>query len=144
MTVSRAQVWRDIYYIAVQDDYSDYREKDLDEVVEGFRNTPIWADLMSDQNDSAINIVTWVYGNPDLWDTTKLFAKRGHLDFKLEHDQFFPMGDNSAASSDARVWGNHSYVDRRFLIGKALLVFFPHLWMSPVPHPNFPRMGRIR
>ncbi|MFO0939753.1 MAG: hypothetical protein U0930_03200 [Pirellulales bacterium] len=35
------------------------------------------------------------------------------------------MGDNSAASLDARMWQEH-FVDERFLLGKALLVFWPH------------------
>ncbi len=55
----------------------------------------------------------------------------------LGPDQFFMLGDNSAASSDSRLWGNpHPYVvhhiddspflvHRRLLLGKAWLVYFP-------------------
>ena len=38
---------------------------------------------------------------------------------KLLEDQFFPLGDNSPLSADGRYW---HFVDRRLLIGKALLV----------------------
>jgi hypothetical protein len=62
----------------------------------------------------------------------------------LEDGQYFPMGDNSAASSDARAWYGHNYVEEKFLLGKALLVFWPHTWNAPVPFtPNFARMGLI-
>lgn len=144
LKVHRAQVWRDIYYIAVRsNDYSDYDAGDLLSVLDRLKDSSTRLALRRDQ-EGAINVVSWVYSHPQLWSSTDLFAKRGSLDFTLEEGQFFPMGDNSAASSDARVWGSHSYVERRFLIGKALLVFWPHMWSAPVPHPNFSRMGRIR
>ncbi|UCD75221.1 MAG: hypothetical protein JSV91_15740 [Phycisphaerales bacterium] len=59
----------------------------------------------------------------------------------LNSDQFFMLGDNSAASSDGRLWGNpHSLVatqidpapfvvNRKLLLGKAWVVYFP------APHP---------
>ncbi|MCC6507753.1 MAG: signal peptidase I [Pirellulaceae bacterium] len=143
--VHRAQVWRDIYYIAVPrgGDYSDYPRFELNNVIASLKDAALKAELVRDR-DGALNLVAWIYSHPEMWSDTSLFSKRGALDFRLEEGQFFPMGDNSAASSDARVWYSHPYVERRFLIGKALLVFWPHLWKAPVPHPNIPRMGRIR
>ncbi len=145
LTVNRAQVWRDIYYIAVRggSNYSDFERFDLSEAINNVKDPAIRSELKQDP-DGALNLIAWTYSNPQTWSETKLFSKRGSLDFELKEGQFFPMGDNSAASSDARVWFGHNYVERRFLIGKALLVFWPHLWKAPVPHPNFPRMGRIR
>ena len=76
--------------------------------------------------------------------------QRGTLGFKLDADQYFPMGDNSSHSSDARAWVDrngekHNYVEQKFLLGKALLVFWPHTWNAPIPFtPNFARMGLIR
>ena len=65
--------------------------------------------------------------------------------FELLDDQFFALGDNSPASSDARGWVGHHYVERENLVGKALFVYWPHSWWSPIPFlPNFKRMGFIR
>ncbi len=145
LQVSRAQVWRDIYYIAVRggNNYSDFDRGDLLEVIASIKDVDVRNELRKDL-DGPLNCIAWTYATPQVWAETQLFSKRGALDFELKEGQFFPMGDNSAASSDARVWFGHSYVERRFLIGKALLVFWPHLWKAPVPHPNLPRMGRIR
>ena len=71
------------------------------------------------------------------------------------------MGDNSPESLDARcwagtklrpgmtaeadAWARADYVPRDLLVGKALLVFWPHSWNAPVPFtPNFRRMKLIR
>ncbi len=61
------------------------------------------------------------------------------------------MGDNSGASSDARAWtvgtaNNPKHcVSRNLLIGRAIMVFWPHVWMEPIPYlPNFERIGLIR
>jgi signal peptidase I len=84
-------------------------------------------------------------------------------EFELKADQFFVLGDNSAASLDARYWqeGYNSwvrYVDRDLMIGKALLIYWPHGWYeipgTGIPfyipivdapmYPNFARMGYVR
>jgi signal peptidase I len=63
------------------------------------------------------------------------------------------MGDNSPQSKDARLWsegGNRStgykdpppYVKEELLIGKALLIYWPHAWRPFLP--NFERLGLIR
>ncbi len=145
LKVERAQVWRDIYYIAVRgsNNYSDFDRSDLLEGIANIKDTALRNELRQDP-DGPLNLLAWTYSTPQSWSETQIFSKRGSLEFDLKEGQFFPMGDNSAASSDARVWYGHSYVERRFLIGKALLVFWPHLWNAPVPHPNLPRMGRIR
>ncbi len=58
--------------------------------------------------------------------------------------QFFMLGDNSAQSQDARAW-SRQYVDRKLLIGKALFIFWPHSWDTPLPFtPNWKRMQFIR
>lgn len=60
-------------------------------------------------------------------------------------DQFLPMGDNSAQSLDGRVWNGPKFVERDMLIGRALIVFWPHSLNEPIPFfPNFKRMKFIR
>lgn len=144
LTVHRAQVWRDIYYIAIRPGvYSDYSKSDLLSVIDSIENPATQAAFQRDP-DGPVSVISWLYSSPELWESTPLFSKRGSLEYTLGEGEFFPMGDNSAASSDARDWSGHHYVERRFLIGKALLVFWPHGWYAPVPFPNFERMGRIR
>jgi signal peptidase I len=64
--------------------------------------------------------------------------------YPLRADQYFVLGDNSPHSADARAWPK-PYVERKLLIGKALFVFWPHSWDSPVPFtPNWKRMRFIR
>jgi len=75
--------------------------------------------------------------SPRMWSTSPIFDHRNRIEFELKQDWFFPMGDNSPASADARSWGRGgSYVERRLLIGKALVVFWPH--------PVGPPVGRLR
>ncbi len=81
--------------------------------------------------------------DPASWATTPLFASRDELHERLGSDQLYPMGDNSPQSSDARMWPEH-FFSRRLLIGKALLIYWPHPWYRPVPYmPNFKRMRLI-
>ena len=148
LKIDRAQVWRDIYYIAVRRGYYsdfDFDRIDANNAIAKIKDPAVRNELQAQRDpERALNLIAWTYATPESWSDTHLFSRRGSLDFELQEGQFFPMGDNSAASSDARVWFGHNYVERRFLIGKALLVFWPHLWKAPVPHPNLPRMGRIR
>ncbi len=79
------------------------------------------------------------------------FDERRMVQFPLAADQFFMLGDNSPASSDARLWRDEKFVARELIIGKALLIFWPHSFHRipgtsiPLPYfPNFARMGLIR
>ncbi len=75
----------------------------------------------------------------------------------LDEDQFMMLGDNSAASSDSRLWGNPHpivaeqidpapfVVNRKLLLGKAWVVYFP----APYPISDggrslIPDFGRLR
>jgi hypothetical protein len=136
LAVTRLQVWRDIYYIADDSQRNRVRETATD------FDHPL--------QEWVLELPT----NPDLWDR---FAERNEATFPLKADQFFVMGDNSAESSDARLWdapsamGGHpggQYLERRLLIGKALSVYWPHSWNripgTPIPFPLFPNIEDMR
>lgn len=127
------RIYRDKYYIATMGTGADYdRQISAERIQEVFRD-------------------------PSLWEGSGLFAigNRRHVQFALQENQFLPLGDNSPASSDGRFWsqghmgqfldGDHHYVERDLLIGKALVIYWPHTWNRPIPFtPNFRKMGPIR
>jgi hypothetical protein len=134
LSVSRLQVWRDIYYIA---DRSDRPR--IENVITEY--------------DVPRDVAAMLY-DPSRWD---VFSTRRSEDFPLGEDQFFVMGDNSAESSDARLWFGDGgrggrpggdYLERRLLIGKALCVYWPHSWHripgTPIPFPLFPNVSDMR
>lgn len=144
VSVSSLRILRDIYYLAQEADpryQSEYVRS-------------IWQRDLDD-----------VMYDPRKWDETTVFADRRSVEFTMGEDQFFPLGDNSPQSKDARLWsdgshdtGYHSpppYVERELLIGKALVVYWPHGWRPPSPTlsgmtrriafiPNFGQMKFIR
>jgi signal peptidase I len=136
LTATRMKVWRDIYYIAVKAEANSRR------------------DIITDFADVDRQTIESLARDPSQW---KLFRRRSHKDFPLDKDQFFVMGDNSAESSDARLWCGESdsggrpggeYLERRLLIGKALCVYWPHSWSripgTPIPFPLFPNFADMR
>ena len=84
------------------------------------------------------------------------------VSYPLQTDQFFMLGDNSAASKDSRAWGTSQrplhHVDRHLIVGRALAVFWPHgvptgwsiplkigTWELRLPFlPNFARIRFVR
>ncbi|QDU93007.1 signal peptidase I [Lignipirellula cremea] len=131
------RVYRDVYYVATrrtspfqQADYPEYYAN------EHFRSHPTNRELFE------------IFSTPSTWATTDVFDPQGRdkITYWLEKDQFFPMGDNSPQSADARMWHpTEWYVKRDLLTGKALLIYWPHHWRRPIPlQPNFSRMGLIR
>lgn len=92
---------------------------------------------------------------PDRWTADSLFSWRQSVEFPLEADQFFVLGDNSPASKDSRLWADHKnpeyYVRRELLIGQALFIYWPAS-LNKIPYlnwpfplfPNFKEMGFVR
>jgi len=121
VTAHGMRVLRDIYYIASTSAY----ESDYDHFAGIDQSIPV------------------VFRNPATWKTDRLFRARHERDFPLGPDQYFPMGDNSAHSADARGW-TEKYVERDLLIGKAAVVYWPHSWNRPLPLlPNVKKMRLI-
>jgi signal peptidase I len=137
LAVTRLGVWRDIYYIAD----SSQNSNRIDTVITDF--------------DSGLrDYLPELPGRPEQW---QLYSQRRDVEFRLKDDQFFVMGDNSAESSDARLWSARTskggrpggeYLERRLLIGKALCVYWPHSWHripgTPIPFPFFPNFEDMR
>jgi signal peptidase I len=91
----------------------------------------------------------------------RAFAEhRRSVQFELKADQFLVLGDNSAESKDSRLWGSEHkpnggylahFVSRELLIGKALVIYWPHS-LDRIPYldipirffPNFKRMWIVR
>lgn len=138
MKVERAQVFRDIYYIAARGNvFSDF--DDSRSITDSVPDASVRPYV------NAYGAIQAIYSNPQWWSESNLFSLRRSREYTLGEGQYFPMGDNSAASSDARVWSGRNFVDQKYLLGKALLVFWPHTWNTPVPYtPNISRMNLIR
>lgn len=153
-TVTGLKVRRDKYYIATNSSsfgvISDYDTRRLSQMAGGRVS-------MGEIQD--------VFTMPSRWAEFIGWQTRRSVSFSMDQDQYFPMGDNSPESLDARCWAgtkdrlplprginqdawrwsDDSYVPRNLLVGKALVVFWPHSWNSPVPFtPNTKRMQLIR
>ena len=135
--VSSLKIHRDIYYIASDPDSSDQDD---------YTQSPILGKFGSS------NSLSQLFSQPEVWEqNSAFFTTRRHAEFSLKADQFFPMGDNSSHSSDARIWRApdgrriEHFVARDLLIGRAMFVYWPHTWNSPVWYtPNPGEMRRIR
>jgi signal peptidase I len=136
LDVKQLQVKRDIYYIAVNyDKAKEFGLQDYD------LRKPLF------EIREVLEHPRGVYQqDPERFH--RLFVSRRTVDFPLGADQFFPMGDNSPQSQDARMWDNAEghYVDRRYLLGKALFIYWPHATkLGPIPFiPNFEQMEFVR
>ncbi|WP_254512158.1 signal peptidase I [Anatilimnocola floriformis] len=131
--VSHMRIFRDKYYIAIDShntsNSTDYTHNYQDGYAQ--REQPLLQE---------------VFASPDTWISSGLFdaMNRRQVEFTLNGDEFFPMGDNSPSSSDGRYWYKNDYLTRDLLIGKALFIYWPHSWNRPVPfQPNLQRMRPI-
>jgi signal peptidase I len=153
--VTRALVYRDVYYVShtLGGSLADYPGFQAD--LKKSANKEVVAEYLkkfhkfNEKQYSTESTMTGLErnalaSNAALWGQSPLSATRRTVDFYLKPQWYFPMGDNSSASSDARSWREH-HVPERLLIGRAVLVFWPHYWNAPIPFlPNFRRMGLIR
>ncbi len=135
LQVNRLRILRDVYYIATDGKLSsslDYNNQDYED--------------------------TWtILSQPQRWAESSYFKNGKELLIpetgSLGPDDFLPLGDNSPASFDGRMWAADpklSYqkhtVPRRLLIGQAMFVYWPHSWRwgkLPIV-PNFLQMRMIQ
>ncbi len=136
INVTRLKILRDVYYSSTLDRHLIQNES-------GFgitKDFPPGVSSMAEINE-----------DPSRWETPAgkaIFREekgKTKVMFPLENDQFLPMGDNSPASLDGRVWQGPKYVPREMMIGRAMFIYWPHSLRKPLPFfPNFGRMGFIR
>ncbi|MBL8890499.1 MAG: signal peptidase I [Planctomycetaceae bacterium] len=138
LSIQRLKVFRDFFYLTKDD----------------FSNSMTSLRYRTGRALESLPALFQYYDDPIAWSRTEyqelydVFDHDAPLNwdsaaFQLLEDQFFPMGDNSPQSEDARKWNARNYVERRFLIGRALMVYWPHTWNSPPFWPNFNRMRLI-
>lgn len=139
LTASHLRVLRDIYYIAEKGPYT--------EVVNDYEGADSYAPWRTSER------VLEFLATPAKWQAGgDYFDRRQEVTFPLAEDQFFVLGDNSPASSDARLWSKQHFVERELLVGKALFVYWPHPLDLHIPFtdfsigvmPNLSGMGFIR
>lgn len=152
--LTRVQVYRDIYYIAQGNQNQslyDYREisttlRDSSSPANNERyarevHNMSASELIKQMSQEGL-LRNAILTNPTLWAQSPFALNRQVVDFPMQDDWYFPMGDNSSASADARSWG---HTPERLMIGRAVMVFWPHYWNAPIPFvPNVQRMGLIR
>ena len=136
--LTRLKVVRDIYYTSVK---GEQNQRNLD----------------NETGYSDVNYIMDLQQQPSAWATSRAVAffemekDKNSPMFQLkagatrDKDQFLPMGDNSPQSADGRIWERPHHVERDLLIGRALMVYWPHTLNEPVKFfPNFGRMDFIR
>lgn len=144
MSVSSLRISRDIYYLAQEADR--------------YSNSEYESGASQDKLHEA-------FTDPISWETSVVFDSRQSIKYELGEGHYFPLGDNSPQSKDARLWsqgnriaGYHDpppYVERKLMIGKALVVYWPHGWRPTSAGianmarniafiPNFPQMKLIK
>lgn len=142
--VGHLRVFRDLYYIAVNLDNRGTSNVFLDEHEQARRET-----VLTDWKFPLNTTRSDFFSSPDKWNA---FDNLREVEFTLRKDQFFMLGDNSAASQDGRLWNTQSFVDRDLLKGKAVFIYWPHSWertpgfpLVPrgIPFPFFPNFGRM-
>jgi signal peptidase I len=133
--IEHLKIMRNLYYISSDDPMTN----NLCDLID----SPFRYGFSFDHEESAKKILSM----PEYWTN---FGKTRRTVFKLEKDQFLMCGDNSAQSKDSRLWtsdGIPYYVERQYLIGEAIFVFWPHGLRIPGTKialiPNFPKMRWI-
>jgi len=128
MKVNRLKVSRDVYYVATSHAGHGHRD-DYDRV------TGDLVELFSRDHER--------WADDPIWDSRRV------VHFPLGEDELFPLGDNSPASADGRLWKQkHQFFERDLLIGKAVFIYWPHGWNLPFTNlpfwPNWRKMQFVR
>jgi len=165
VTLENSRVYRDVYYIASDnsgDVGGEYRKSlnstsdETRKLVQRYREHVEVVDRLWLEPELRVPEQSVVQLHLDLfpaWNDSTFFTDRGQLAFNVMEDEFFPMGDNSPASADARWYrwtselGKNTF-NRKLFIGEALMIYWPRAQGDPFLDwpfiPNFPRIGVIQ
>jgi signal peptidase I len=144
LTVRHLRILRDIYYLADESREDESRAhpiQDFVRYVPDLSDPSTWPQAFREDN---LNQVEFTLAEPNPRNPDK--------------DQFFVCGDNSAQSKDSRLWDSYVTIDgrqrreywvsRELLIGKALLIYWPHSFDripgTHIPFPFFPNFQRMQ
>lgn len=144
VSIEHMKVLRDVYYIAAGRmleewdafAYNDFGTARCDRLISGIPLT------LNEEDDASRFMST-----PKFW---RGYGNTKSALFTLREGQYLGLGDNSGFSLDSRLWADNNvsyYIDRKFLIGKAFYVYWPHGWPLPVIKspfwPNFAKMRHV-
>lgn len=105
--IAHLQIERDIYYRKTFQELQEGQNRRLDRVLR--------------------ELHPYLY-DPVEW--TRRYAEHAdelnQRDYKLGPDEYLAMGDNSPRSRDSRLWSTGVGVPRKFLVGKAFWIYWPH------------------
>lgn len=150
--VDHLKIMRDIYYIATGNCMEPLPE-DLKKLYEvgSQRSDRLTVTPVSATDE---DLYTSFLSDPKAW---KGYGNTWSAKFVLKDGQYLALGDNSGLSHDSRLWSSSGspksvdnvpyYVDKKYLLGKAFYVYWPHGSMIPginKPYiPDFPNMRHI-
>ncbi len=125
MSISHLNIMRDLYYIAMGNQMEPLPvslQKKLYEI--GNRRS----DRLASEPISTFDEISYTQflSTPERWTG---YGNTWSALFSLDKDQYLALGDNSGLSHDSRLWSNDVvpyYIDRKFMIGKAFYVYWPH------------------
>ena len=143
VSVEHLKVLRDVYYIAagrMMEPWDAYKFSDFN-TSRCDRLTALAETVyLGDETDAAKFM-----SSPELW---RGYGNTKSLLLTQLDDQYVAFGDNSGFSLDSRLWcdGNAPhYVDKKYLIGKAFYVYWPHgLPLPLVRSPYWPNVSKMR
>ena len=158
MRVEHLKVMRDTYYIALGN-HLEKIETSAPVVLKKplFTFAPrdpidhLFSERLAAEDEEAVaRFLSDPAGWSDYGNTRSVFIRLGE-------EEYLALGDNSSNSEDCRSWGHPDgnwpggeippCVDRRFILGKAVSVYWPHGKIIPgtrLPFvPNFAKMRRI-
>lgn len=130
LEISHLKIYRDVYYIAQR--FDPQNRGDNSREITDF--PPSYFPYYPRTEENRVRVLS----NPNAWDA--FAVSRRIRPFELEADQFLALGDNSAQSKDSRLWGGDGfeyYVSRDLLIGKALVIYWPHS-LDKIPGTSIP------
>ena len=91
-TANHLRIDRDKYYIATKNSMHGLLDYDMS------------ASWQLAGGGVSLRDIQALLAQPDRWSTFAGWGARRTVEFDLAEDQFFPMGDNSPESLDARCW----------------------------------------